>query len=115
MSAEISQLESIDSKYFQVLNIGGVSYLNLNPPDKEITPSGAFLLHKHSIDELPFMDWLKAWNLDELLEIEYAGMQCVSRRLKKSEIEEFEATRMKMIRAKKYALNHYENSLVDKF
>ena len=111
MSAEINQLLSIDAENFRVQTIGEGSYLNLIPPDKEISPDGAVLF---SGKTPPFDLWLKKWNVQELEELVHTGMQCISRKLKASEKETFEALRAKMVRCKKYGHNYYENDLMDK-
>lgn len=112
MSAEIKQLQAIKVENFKVLTVGEDSYLVLTPPDPAVDSSGAVLLADDGLNS-GIMQWLKAWNVDELVQIEHVGMRCVSRKLTVQEKEWFEHLRKKMIRCKKYGQNYFENSLMD--
>ena len=113
MSAEMEQLKIIDPMDFLVQSIGESTYLNLVPLDKETSPSGA-VLFSGKLATAPFELWLKSWNIEDLIDIQYKNVACVSRKLTAAEIELFEFLRSKMIRCKMYGQNYYENSLMEK-
>ena len=110
MTAEIRQLQSIDSADFRVITVGNDVYLTL--PESDTSPSGS-LSCGDKFDLSNIVDWVKAWNIDELLDVNLHGESFTSRKFTAKEAEHFEAIRAKLLRCKRYAQNYYENKLLE--
>lgn len=56
--------------------------------------------------------WFLCWNIETLTILKLSKMiSYTARKLRPEEIEEFKRVQVKMLRAKKYALNYWENQV----
>ena len=113
MNAEESQLNGMGAEYLSYITVDDTTYLGHyeeNAITEAIVVSYAKFEAGRSIE-----DWFLAWNIGEYEEITFSSTASFRiRKFNPVEVEEFNRVKGKLFRAKRFALNYWENEVYAK-
>lgn len=108
MNAEERQLQALIPEDLSVVSSNGTYWLCRFDEKARTITSGLR-------DDASMQEWFLHWNVESLQEIKLSRQSAYTvRKLRPEEIEEFERVKVKLLRAKRYAMNYWENEVYKK-
>ena len=105
MNAEEKVLSRLTPDNLSIVSVGETYWLCCFDEDDREVEEG--LKGSTNIEE-----WLLRWNVEALDKVKLSALTpYTTRKLRPSEIEEFERVKAKLLRAKMYAANYWENEV----
>lgn len=108
MNAEERVLSRIKPEDLSIVTIDDTEWLCMFDEEKLEVKNGQG-------DDLSMEDWFLAWNVESLRKFKLSKLSSYTvRTLEPKQIEAFERVKSKLLRAKKYAMNYWENQIYQK-
>lgn len=113
-TAEISQLNAITVDSFRHIEIGKISWFCTTTEDEFVFDNCMRIPDHYNSNNEKFKNWIKKWNTEGLSKLNLSKQTSFSiRSLEKGEARAFETVKNKMLQAKKFAMNYWENKIFD--